>query len=363
MDHNSYVGILVSDLFHSQIPSGRTGQEDLSLYEEACKLYGMKPCYVRIRDLNAGRAFIYAYVKRKGRYWRCRIPYPWVIHNRAIFKNPASNRALMRLIRNGVHVFNARNRYSKLDIHQLLLQEPGIAPHLPETFGANWDTIQEMMIKYPSLLIKPVSGSIGRGIMRLQELEDRRWELSCPSLESGKWIRTRFSSKLPSVLKLRLRNGRYLVQQQVSLACYKDSPFDLRVSVQRGEDGEWGITGIVGKVARRGSFLTNVAQGGRTYPLDVLLADMTQLNLEEVTARIHTLSLDIARCLSGHLPGLADLGLDIGITDEGWPMFIEANGRDQRYSFRKAGMLEEWKATYRNPMAYGHFLSKGIKSP
>ncbi|WKL03644.1 hypothetical protein Q0F98_09340 [Paenibacillus amylolyticus] len=36
--------------------------------------------------------------------------------------------------------------------------------------------------------------------------------------------------------------------------------------------------------------------------------------------------------------------------------FIECNGRDQRYGFRKAGMSEHWKATYSKPMAYGRLL-------
>lgn len=363
MDHNKYVGILVTDLFHSKIQSGRTGPENLSLYEEACLLFGRKPCYVRIRDLTAGHASVRAYIQENGRYKLRSVPYPRFIHNRAIFKNPASNREVTRLIRTGVTVFNTRNRYSKLDIHRLLHEDPAIAPHLPETLPANMETIRYMRKKYPSLLIKPVSGSIGRGIMRMQLLHDGRWELCYRHAVIGKWQRIRFLAKMPGVLKLRLRKGRHLVQQRLPLACYKDNPFDLRVSVQRGGNGEWQITGIVGKVARQGAFLTNVAQGGRTYPLDVLLMEKPHLNPEAVIGSIHTLSLNIAHCLSRHLPGLADLGLDIGITDEGWPMFIEANGRDQRYSFREAGMLEEWKATYRNPMAYADFLSKKYKSP
>lgn len=358
MEHKPYVGILVTNAFYKKIPFGNTGPEELSLYEEACSIHGMTPCFVRIRDLASGGPAIIAYVNENGKYKRRRVPYPRVIHNRAIFKTTGPSLTIQRLVRSGVPVFNTRTRYSKLEIHKLLEQMEDIRPHLPETFAASLKSIHEMRRKYPSLVIKPDNGSIGRGIMRLQLLEDGCWELQYPSAQTSKWLRARFFKQLPIVLKHRLRKRRYLVQQLLPLACYKGSPFDLRVSVQRGEDGEWLVTGIVGKVARRGSFLTNVAQGGKTYPLSTLLAEYPQLHYEVVSQQIVGFSLRVAECLSKHLPGLADLGLDIGLTEDGFPMFIEANGRDQRYSFREAGMLEEWKNTYRNPMGYAHFLSK-----
>ncbi|MMZ71770.1 hypothetical protein D1872_353570 [compost metagenome] len=46
----------------------------------------------------------------------------------------------------------------------------------------------------------------------------------------------------------------------------------------------------------------------------------------------------------------------MGVTEQGKIYFIECNGRDQRYGFRKAGMNEHWMASYREPMAYGRLL-------
>ncbi|MNO04360.1 hypothetical protein D3C81_2253680 [compost metagenome] len=67
--------------------------------------------------------------------------------------------------------------------------------------------------------------------------------------------------------------------------------------------------------------------------------------------------------MSANLVGLADLGLDMGIMEDGHIIFIEANGRDQRYSFGECGLNAEWRATYRNPMGYASFLSNSHKSP
>lgn len=138
---------------------------------------------------------------------------------------------------------------------------------------------------------------------------------------------------------------------------FRGQPFDLRVSVQRGAMGQWQVTGIVAKVASKRCFLTNVAQGGTVYRLEpILIAEYPHLQPKAVIKGIEQFSLQVAEHLGNHLPHMADLGLDVGITIEGFPMLIECNGKDQRYSFREAGMLQEWKATYDNPMAYARYL-------
>jgi len=64
----------------------------------------------------------------------------------------------------------------------------------------------------------------------------------------------------------------------------------------------------------------------------------------------------IAKQYSDHFQSLADLGMDMGIDDQGNPYLIEVNVRDQRYSFFKAGEKAMFKQTYRHPMEYAHTL-------
>ena len=168
------------------------------------------------------------------------------------------------------------------------------------------------------------------------------WKLTYPvSLRSVKqqWRSIVWTDKkLPAILRNRIRSTFYIVQQLLPLATFKGNPFDLRVSVQRTADGLWGVTGIVAKVAPKHTFVTNVAQGGSTYQLHTILQEeYANLDIEDIEKRIYNLSMRIASQLSARLPHMADLGLDVGITTDGHPMFIECNGRDQRYSFREAG--------------------------
>lgn len=359
---NPYVGILVNDSLYAGIPLGNTKYEAIHFYSDAGREFGITPCYFRMQDVHIHTMRVHAYVQRGARYIREWIPLPKIIHNRAIYLDHGSDQELESWTQHGIHVFNRWNRYSKLQIHQILLLDETIRPHLPGTFPATLKNMKVMMSAYDSIIIKPTNSSIGRGVMKMDRTPTG-WQLVYPAtlkISNKVWRQVNFRRQLPLTLRRKIQSRAYLVQQRLPLATHDNRPFDLRVSVQRGASGDWCVTGIVAKVASRKLFLTNVAQGGQVKTLmEILAADYPSLNSRAVCEQITEFALRVAKFLSTHLPHLADLGLDIGITTDGYPLFIECNGKDQRYSFREANMLEEWKATYYNPMAYAKYLLDG----
>ncbi|KHF34811.1 Endospore coat-associated protein YheD [Paenibacillus sp. P1XP2] len=162
----SYVGILLNAAVHRGIPHGTTGQESLSNYEEAARVYGLIPCYMRLQDLDPDNGQCSAYVLRDDAWTLVRMPIPRVIHNRAIYLDAGSRQKVEYLLRQGYVIFNAFNRYGKDEIHHLLKKDPLLAPHLPETQNATSSSITDMMRHYDDLVMKPCVGSVGRGIWR-----------------------------------------------------------------------------------------------------------------------------------------------------------------------------------------------------
>ncbi|NQX69366.1 YheC/YheD family protein [Paenibacillus alba] len=363
---NPYVGILVNDSLYAGIPLGNTQYEAIQFYEEAGKQYEVTPCFFRIQDVHIDTMKVHAYVREELRYEQMWLELPKVIHNRAVYLDQASYQTLETWIQQGVILFNRWNRYSKLRIHEVLLKNDTIRPHLPGTYPATLKNMKIMMSAYDSLIIKPTNSSIGRGVMKMDR-QLRSWQLIYPvSMKlSNKIYRTvRFRQYLPLTLRRKIQSRTYMIQQRLPLATFDGRPFDLRISAQRGATGEWGITGIVAKVASPKLFLTNVAQGGEVRSLpDILTAEYAHLNHEQVLRQITDFSLLVAQHLSTELPYLADIGLDVGITTDGFPLFIECNGKDQRYSFLEAEMQDIWKATYFNPIAYAKFLLSGCTPP
>lgn len=355
-----YVGILIDDKLHRKISFGKPDYENVELYVKAGIKHGVTPCFFRLSDLRPGQTTVKAYVKQDKRFVQKNVPAPRVIHNRALFPSNSQYRRLSACLSDGRLLFNRRNRYGKLLIHRLLWEEESLRPHLPMTDRATPAAIQRMMMQYNSLIIKPNSGSIGLGIMRMDRTK-AGWKLTYP-VSSGRakqnWRTVEWrGNSLPAILLKRIRSSSFIVQQFIPLATYKGSPFDLRVSVQRTSDGLWDMTGIVAKVAPKHTFVTNVAQGGSTCRLQTILKEhYPNLSMGVIEKRIYDLSMRIALQLSKVLPNMADLGLDIAITASGYPMFIECNGRDQRYSFREAGMTDVWASTYDNPIGYAKYL-------
>ncbi|RKN85272.1 YheC/YheD family protein [Paenibacillus ginsengarvi] len=349
-----YIGILVNDSWYRRIPSGRTYHESLPCYEKAGKLHGVTPCFFRLKDIKPGQPFVHAYVKSEIGYKRCLIPVPSVIHNRTLYTNKQPKAAIRRLAEDGKRIFNEWNRYGKGYIHERLMEEPSLRPHLPVTRPATPAAIRDMMGDYSKLILKPNSSSIGLGIMKLEEAANGVWLLH-GAAKNGRKIAFR-PPDIPAIVRRKLRSRPYLVQQLLPLATYCGRPFDLRVSVQRNETGDWQVTGIAAKVAKPGAFRTNVAQGGVVYSLDKVLGPYPELNPEQVRAAIGDFSLRVACQLSRHLPRLADIGLDVGLTEHGFPMFIECNGRDLRYSFQQGNMLDAFQQIYSNPVGFAKYL-------
>ncbi|AWB45821.1 hypothetical protein DCC85_17610 [Paenibacillus sp. CAA11] len=361
--HQNMIGILLSAKMHRGIPQGRTAWESLSFYEKSARKYGLIPCYLQLKDIDLESGTCLAYMPSGTEYQLVRLKIPLVIHNRAIYKDPAAIQKLQRLLARGVIVFNSNNRYGKQEIYNLLSKDPELASCLPMSHPANSASMQMMMHRYKDLILKPDRGSVGRGIYRLQKAQ-YGWKLVYPEGRKRSYWKEQplRQGALPGWLIRRFSKTPYLVQQRLDLAEVDGRPFDLRVTVQRGLHGSWGITGMFAKLSAPGRFLSNIAQGGTPYPAELLIKQaLPSTAAVDALERTRSLALAAASRLSHELPILADLGIDIGITQDGQAYIIECNGRDQRYGFRQAGMTEAWEASYDQPMSYAAYLLQLIR--
>ncbi len=350
-----WLGILVNDGFLEKMKQHRTGYEKLEFYQEAGVKYNLTPCYFRLQDISFPRKRVKVYVEGNGKWNPKWIPIPKVIHNRAIFIAGPNWKRCIRLEKTGSILFNFWNRYGKLQIAQRLERNTGFQPFLPVTSSFSQENIDAMTKRYSSLIFKPDKGTVGEGIIKMDRAEAGCWDVKFRSGNKLLHLEIPQSSMFAQLRKY-TANHRYILQETIPLATYQDSPFDIRVSVQKDGHGEWGVTGMVGKAARPGHYLSNVAQGGKVYSLTELLSEYPHLKKEKIYQAISEVALSMANYLSNQLLHLADIGFDFGITRDGHPFFIEMNGRDQRYSFAKGGMIDTWKKTYEKPVAYARFL-------
>ncbi|CAG7619390.1 Endospore coat-associated protein YheD [Paenibacillus solanacearum] len=342
------IGILVDDRVFRNLRKKRTGTERIPLYNKAASACGVKPVYLSLNHMNPGQGTAYGWTYARGKYVYGKVRIPRAIHNRTFPSSGRSRKNLSRLSRIS-YVFNGCNRYSKYRIHKML--KSAFSANLPRTANYSKSNLKRMMKKFDSLYVKPQKGSVGDGIMKLSRSGNGRWVAQLPG---RKHAGTKESAR--KIVHQKAKRKPYLIQEGIALAKYKGKPFDIRVSVQRSGDGNWHVTGIVGKVARKGSHVTNLARGGKAKKCTSLFRSLP--HPQSASDSVKQLSLRITKFLSKRLHRLADVGLDIGVNRKGKPYFIELNCRDQRYSFMKAGMGSTFYDSYANPVRYGKYVLK-----
>ncbi|MCZ8522320.1 YheC/YheD family protein [Paenibacillus mucilaginosus] len=129
-----------------------------------------------------------------------------------------------------------------------------LRPHVPQTEPFTKARLQTMLKRYPSsVYFKPVRGSGGNGIVRIQRLKSGKYLMRhlqerkvLPSLDSLYGVLKRFAGRRP-----------YLLQRGIRLMKTRGKPFDLRVMVQKTKGGRWLSTGIFAKIGKPGKVVNN----------------------------------------------------------------------------------------------------------
>ena len=209
-----------------------------------------------------------------------------------------------------------------------------ISDHLPETDYLNEQMLRDFLRKFGKVIIKPVRGARGQGVMKVEEMSHNRYKIhhgSTTTILEG-------YSETWSYIKRKIKDTVYVVQQFIHLASIDDRPFDTRVMVQRIKKGPWEITGKLAKVAGPNFIITNVARsGGKILPFSTALkkSNIDSVNVAKTNSIIEPLALKIAEAFMEIYPYQHIWGMDIGIDVTGKPWLIEANVWPNIYMFKK----------------------------
>ncbi|WP_378112183.1 YheC/YheD family protein [Cohnella yongneupensis] len=201
---------------------------------------------------------------------------------------------------------------------------------VPETRRFDRNTLRAMLNRYGMVYVKPVSGTYGNGVMRVEQSGGSY------AYQSGETKRKfgAYDSLYRSIL-IHKRKRPYLVQRGIRLLKYKGRRFDIRVMVQRNPRRNWETTGIIGRVAHPKKIVTNYHSGGKPTAIRTLLQSYVSGNsLSQIEYRLSKAGLDAANALSRTYPGVNMVGADIGLDASFHPWIIELNTMPDPYLFR-----------------------------
>lgn len=262
-------------------------------------------------------------------------PLPDVIYNR-IHSRKLEFSHEFKLFRNELEQLNIpffNDRFlSKWEVHEHLINENHLHPHIPETALFSKENLIEFAKKYDTVFIKPVHGSQGRNIFKLIK-ENHLYSLKTSLKNKSKLLSDQLIiEEIYQQLKPLLNNRIYILQQGIPLITIESRGIDFRVLCHKNHRNMWEVTSVVARVSAEDEFVSNIARGGEIMtPLSALGEVMSRSEAKTVLTQMKELSIETAASISSQASGITgELGIDIGIDQEGKPWLIEVNSKPSK---------------------------------
>jgi hypothetical protein len=252
------------------------------------------------------------------------------IHSRKTEHSAKFQDFVQHLQKNSIPMFNQRF-LNKWEVYRILSDYEYLRPFLPETqILTSKQTLEQFLAQYETVFVKPIHGSQGRKIFRIQKIEDS-FQLDYSTFSSEKEQIYSSISKLFLALKERIKQP-VIIQKGVPLQTYKNRPVDFRLLCHRVNESKWQVTSSVARVASEENFVSNAARGGEIFHMNHILKELYEPNISILQRQfLKELSLEIATALSASVDSLyGEFGVDLALDCHGKAWVIEVNTKPSK---------------------------------
>jgi len=248
------------------------------------------------------------------------------------------------------------SKRAKTDV---LLADPVLKDYVPRTEGFDSPTVERMLDDYGMIYVKPVNGTFGRGVIRIEKTPSAIYRF-----QSGekKYEFATFRDLYRKLLVVK-RPRSYLSQQGIHLLKYHGRRFDLRIMVQKNPQSAWETTGLIGRVAHPRKIVTNYHAGGTPKPVRMLMSNhLGQESWSAFEARLRKLGVSVAKALERKFPRLKEIGIDVAVDENRKPWILEVNTMPDPFLFKKLPEKAVFRKIYAYAVAYGRFKRRKRKT-
>ncbi|WP_373231422.1 YheC/YheD family protein [Cohnella sp.] len=332
------IGVLISrdNPEHSDKPFG-----DITMFcrelTDACRSQGAYVYFFTPSAIGSSLSSVDGWVYTKG-WHKMMLPSPDVVNNRLTSRKLENLPAVQQFMneikrRYGAQVFNEKF-LDKSEVFDALKKDASLQKYLPESHTLhNYAMFKTMCSRYSSVFLKPVRGSLGKGIIRLSRIAPESWQASYATVNGTK--RQTFSSlvKLFSTLAGKMKTVRYLIQQGLTLIEVSGRPVDFRALTQKNASGKWTITSIVSRTAGTHHFVSNLARGGTlsTVKESVAKSNLPVMFRGDASVQLQKAALEIARGVDAYIPAhFGELGIDLALDTSGRIWLLEVNSKPSK---------------------------------
>ncbi|MBP1963682.1 YheC/YheD family protein [Paenibacillus aceris] len=361
------IGVMISRVYTSS-PDRPFGAITAFCKEmtDACERYGAMVCFFPPGEMHANASSISAYAYSNGSWNKKTFPIPNVIYNRLTSRKYENLPNVQQFLkdakaRHGTEVFNEKY-LNKTEVFEALRKDSSLHGYLPESYlFKNYQMLKSMASRHPVLFLKPITGSLGKGIIRIRREPGDAYTCDYTNLTG---VRKQTYPSLTAVFQAisgKLKTQRYQLQQGLDLITMDGKTIDFRSLVQRGAKGEWAITSIVGRIAGTQHFVSNLARGGSLTNVAGALAksSFSPATRVSVTARLRKASLDIAKGIETQIPShFGELGIDLAVDRTGKVWLLEVNSKPSKDDNTPLNNEKKIRPSVKQLVHYAKYLAK-----
>ena len=333
------LGVLLSQDY-AENPEKPFGKMTLFCSElaNACSRQGVYVYFFTPEHIGKDSEQVSGWVFFKDEWKKTRLPAADVFYNRLTsrkLENKPSVQHFMKEVKSryGSHFFNEKY-LDKTEVFDALAKDGSLLRYLPEShLFRGYSMLKAMCAKYPIVFLKPVKGSLGKGIIRISRLENGAYQALTAQVGGTRRHTYPSLTKLFSALSGRMKTTRYQIQQGLHLIEIDHRPVDFRALVQKNLAGKWSTTSIVARIAGNQHFVSNLARGGTLSTVkEAISRSSLQPGMKSrVDARLRKAALDIAQGVDANLPAhFGEFGIDLAVDISGRVWLIEVNSKPSK---------------------------------
>lgn len=271
------------------------------------------------------------YLTKQNRWITNTMPLPDVVYNRVPYRSDEEK----QIVKKAMNFLNSENIpffnpyfLNKWALYQWMKESIEFKKIIPETAILSRVNLYNLLKSNSTLYLKPINGKAGLGFIKI---EKKAQYLNLKYQYKKGTINKSFSTFYKlwyTVIRLTANKG-YIIQRGIDLNTYHDSPYDIRVLVQKNGHGNWQVSGIGIRVAGKESITTHVPRGGYIESIDTVFdhsfGPYYSANIKD---EISDLALKITQYIEKRISyPLGELSLDLGVDKNGHIWFFEANSK------------------------------------
>ncbi|UOY92037.1 YheC/YheD family protein [Ectobacillus sp. JY-23] len=325
-------------------------------------LYNIQVVRFTPTDINPATELISGFLfHNETQTWKKEIfPIPSYIYDRCFYNGTDASRKARPIVewlkKRPSTTFLGHGLPDKMQTYAILQKHKTVAHYLPATETATTENVWDDISKKGEVVLKPLQGSQGNGLCHII-MRRKSFEVYIQSVKDVKQEVFQTKEQLINWLNTTLHRP-YVKQPYLSVQDRMGRPFDIRILLQKNEQGKWQEAGRGVRIGDEQSLVSNLNAGSHAFSYPTWKQSYPRRDIALFESDLHTLISAVPAALEKELPPLFEIGIDVAFDRNRAVWLLDVNSKPGRKVLLESNPSCA-EGLYRAPLLYCHSLAKG----